>query len=173
MRATVTKSKWWWGWAPEKVERWLEEQELQGYNVVGVGRMGVRFSFIKGSPRQVRYCVDYQTDVAADYRSLYEDDGWELVHESMGWYIWRKPYSGERPEIYTDVDSLVARNNRLITLVGLLALAQVPSISVNWQRIAGQVKGPLIVLQIVVVALLLYAAAQLWAGNRRLKARRG
>jgi len=36
---------------------------------------------------------------------------------SNGWYLWMKHYEGERPEIFTDTQSLIERNNRLIKLL--------------------------------------------------------
>lgn len=104
----------WWGWNPEKVENWLEEMEMKGWNLYKVGVLGLRFIFKKGKSARVRYCADYQSSLVGDqYFNIFKDDGWELAWEGTGWYIWKKLYAEERPSIYTDISSLIERNNRV------------------------------------------------------------
>ena len=134
----MIKKTWflWWGWDPEKVEKWLEEMELRGWNLYNVGTMALNFSFKKGESRKVRYCADYQSEYDENYFNIFEDDGWELVWEGTGWYIWKKPYTDERPAIYTDVNSFVERNNRLFSSLLPIFLWCIPIMTLliipNW-----------------------------------------
>lgn len=106
---------WWWGWKPEKVEDWLEEMELKGWNLYHVDLGSIRFQFKKGETRKLRYCADFQMNTDDQYFKLFADDGWELVWKGTGgWFIWKKSYTNGRPEIYTDSKSLIERNARLI-----------------------------------------------------------
>ncbi|UNC91063.1 DUF2812 domain-containing protein [Candidatus Contubernalis alkaliaceticus] len=115
MKSIKTKWRLWWGWNPEKIECWLEEMEKKGWNLFQVDYLSLRFHFQKGEARQIRYCVDFQTEVDDNYFSLFTDDNWELFREGVGgWYIWRKPYKNEKPDIYTDKASLIDRNSRLL-----------------------------------------------------------
>lgn len=119
-----TSWHWWWGWNPEDIETWLEAMERGGWNLVHVGFLGVRFRFRGGECRQVRYCVDYQNNPDAEYHSLLADDGWHLVWRELGWHLWQKPYVHERPNIFTDMASLVQRNRRLSTVLDACAAAE-------------------------------------------------
>lgn len=115
---TKTLFKSWWGWAPQVIEAWLEEQAAKGWHMVGATFMAMRFRFRQDAPAKVRYCADYQSEDTKNYRQLYQDAGWELVYfGSGGWYIWRKEYTDVRPEIYTDVDSMIDRNKRLLLTI--------------------------------------------------------
>jgi hypothetical protein len=119
-----TLTKWRIGWTrglPERIEEWLESMERKGWHLVRVNLWGWRFRFDHGEPRGVRYCVDFQTEASPEYHNLLADAGWELIYQGGGWYFWRKPYDEERPEIYTDRESLVQRNKRIMSNLGILA----------------------------------------------------
>lgn len=129
MSETMRARKWWWGWEPEKIENWLEEMEAQGWHVdYGMG-IGTTFQFTRGEPRKVRYCADYQNKVTPEYSRIFHDVGWELVYSGMGWYIWGMPYETERPEIYTDMEATIERNNRLMLMLAVICMLQLPVIS--------------------------------------------
>lgn len=123
---TLTKSitKWWWGWNPEKIEDWLEQMDAEGWHLYDATSIGIRFHFMKGESRRVRYCADYQSKIGPEYKAIFQDAGWELVYSGTGWYIWRMEYVGERPDIYTDIDSMIDRNKRLITLLGVITVIE-------------------------------------------------
>jgi len=119
------KTAWrlWWEWSPERVEDWLEEMARKGWVLFQVDFASLRFKFIRGEKTQVRYCTDYQENPSDDYFKLYKDDGWELAWTgTFGWYIWRKPYSRERPSIYTDRETVIKRTKRSIKVTWTLLL---------------------------------------------------
>jgi hypothetical protein len=118
MKDVKTVWHWWWGWNTEKVENWLEEMENKGYNLVKVDFAQVRFSFKKGNVRKMRYCWDYPKNPGDHYFEIFSEDGWESMDNKMGpWFIWRKPYENERPNIYTDTKSLIEKTSRQIRTV--------------------------------------------------------
>ena len=96
-----------------------------GQHVVTVGFAQTVFGFAQGEPRKTRYCVDYQSRPSTEYMTMISDDGWELVDKSAGWLMWRKDYEGERPEIYTDKQSLIDRNRRLLITLSIVASPQI------------------------------------------------
>lgn len=121
---TMTAWFWWAGWAPESVEAWLEEKAAQGWELVRADRLLLRFHFERTEPKTVRVCADFPADPSEEYVALFEDAGWEPVGRSTGWRLWRMEYTGaERPEAFTDLDSLIERNTRLfvIMLVGFIS----------------------------------------------------
>lgn len=160
----------WFGWNPEKAENWLEEMEAKGWNLVKINTLGLRFQFKQGESRKVRYCADYQANVEHQYTKLFEDDGWELVWNDAGWYIWKKYYTEERPSIYTDLTSLVERNNRLALVLAPIIMLLVPvfALLVLTNR-GGGVFGFLFWLYICVFALYGMTFLQIRRFNNKIK----
>lgn len=116
--------KLWWAWEYEKIEKWLEEMEASGLRLVKTRIKGLLFYFEKCTPCKARYCIDYQAKLTPDYIKLIGDDAWELFQVGMGWYILRKEYRDERPDLYTDFEGLIARNKTLLTIVTLCLLVE-------------------------------------------------
>lgn len=100
---------------PASYENWLEEQALQGWHVDQVGQWSsIRMVLRKGIPKRYRYVYDLQAAPRKDYRALYEQFGWDLVGQMSSIYLWRKEYDAERPESFSDTESLRRRNLRLM-----------------------------------------------------------
>lgn len=116
--------KWWWAWNYEEIENWLEKMEAGGLRLVETRCKGVFFYFEKCQPTKARYCVDYQNKLTPEYLTIIYDDGWKLYQLGMGWYILRKEYKEERPELYTDFEGLIARNKSLLTLIIVLTIIE-------------------------------------------------
>ena len=66
----------------------------------------------KGRPRKYRYVFDMQPFPKKDYKQTYEQFGWEFVGQMASAMIWRREYEGERPEAFTDSESLERRGTR-------------------------------------------------------------
>ncbi|MGO4348464.1 DUF2812 domain-containing protein [Paenibacillus sp. MCAF9] len=167
-------TKWWVSWDSEKIERWLEQEEAEGWHLRKVSGNVVRFHFQKGETRKLRYCLDYQMNKDPNYVQLFKEAGWELVYSSAGWYIWRMPYSEVRPEIYSDLDSLIDRNKRILSLLSVVLFAQFPIILINifplqmfnpWSMI-------ILGLYMIVVGLFVYGIIRIVSNNRMLIKRR-
>lgn len=168
MNEIKTAWHWWWGWNPEKIENWLEEMEMDGWNLFKVDFSYIRFKFEKGKSRKVRYCVDYQINVQDNYFELFKEDGWELVDDKIvPWYIWRKSYQDERPSIYTDTKSLIERNNRQIMTVGILVLVELLIFYSAFESASGRIW--LLVLLFMLIVFLGYVTVQLYRYNKKLE----
>ncbi|MFS0862229.1 DUF2812 domain-containing protein [Fredinandcohnia sp. 179-A 10B2 NHS] len=109
----VVKYKFGWMYAPDKLEKWLEEMEEKGFNLKKVGKMGVTFYFSKGEPRKVAYALDYQNLSNESYFRIHQDSGWKKAYSSPSplqkWTLWSCEYrkGEEKPQFYSDKTHLV------------------------------------------------------------------
>ena len=174
MSITKSVTKWWWGWEPEKIEDWLEQMESEGWHLYNATGIGIKFHFTHGEPKKIRYCADYQSSIGPEYKQIFQDTGWELVYSSMGWYIWRMEYVGERPDIYTDIDSLLERNKRLITILGVVAAVEVFAIIITATSGAYDqtISQSLIAAYSVLISFMGYSIYKLLDYNNSLKAKK-
>lgn len=122
MNKTLKIHKWWWAWNYEDVEIWLEQMALQGLMLMDVKGIGTNFYFEKTKPLKCRFCIDFQPRVNKDYLQIIIDDGWEIYPMGFGWYVWCKAYEDERPHLYSDYDSIIQRNNKLLILILLCCI---------------------------------------------------
>jgi hypothetical protein len=166
--------KWWDASESEKISTWLEEMESQGWHLLRITTNGLRFYFEKGAPRKMSYCVDYQQVLKKtdpNYLGIFIDTGWENIYSGAGWYIWRQTYqhSQAKPEIFTDTDTIMERNKRLIGLFLAAIAAQLPFILMN---ISKSYFPPLLIIYIPLFVLLGVCIYRLVATNRKLKAKK-
>ncbi len=116
-RKLIVRRKWFWFYAPDKLETWLEGMEQKGYNLYRINEWGTRFYFLKGTPRRIKIAVDQHISAGGDYYTFHSDCGWQLVHTRHGapssnvsasiWY--RLCDEGEAsPEFYSDRESQLA-----------------------------------------------------------------
>ena len=128
-----TKTVWFsaYRWVvPADYEAWLETLAKQGWNLQRIRQWdSIRMTFHKTEPKQYRYVFDLNAFPKKDYKATYQQFGWEFMGQMASCFIWRKEYTGERPESFTDQDSLTRRNKRvrnavlacfLIALLGLI-----------------------------------------------------
>jgi len=103
---------------PADYEEWFEEQEALGWHVEKIGQWSsIMMTLKKDKPRQYRYVVDMQFSHHKDYIDMYEQFGWEFVGQMASAYVWRKEYTGERPESFTDQENIERRNRRFAIAV--------------------------------------------------------
>ena len=167
----------WFGWHVGRIEEYLEDMALKGWRLEKVAFSQLIFRFVKGEPRKVSYCVDFRPRADMDYKRLFADDGWELLDESVGWLLWSKAYEGERPQIYTDNQSLIDRNKRLIYILIFALIMQVPALTININRMRVEaLTQPLsdamrvfVVFYAIMLFFLILGLIRLIMANRRLK----
>ncbi|UQZ36103.1 hypothetical protein C2I18_22765 [Paenibacillus sp. PK3_47] len=117
-----------WMYSPDKLEKWLEDKERQGWNLYKVGRWGTLFFFSKGSPRRMNYHADYQ--IVADEGSveLHTSAGWTKAYSSPSslqkWTIWRRESAeGEaQTQLYSDKLHLLKHARKIALSYTLLFL---------------------------------------------------
>lgn len=103
---------------PADYEKWFEDQGREGLHPVRVGQWSsIAMRFEKGDPVNYRYVVDMQPAPKKDYKKTYGEFGWEFVGQMASAYVWRRSYSGERPESFSDAQSKKGRNRRFFWAV--------------------------------------------------------
>lgn len=167
----------WWGWDPDKFEAWLEAKAAEGWQLVKADRLLLRFHFRRDVPKKVRICTDYPGNPTPEYRTLFEDAGWELVSERAGWYIWRTEYSGaERPEIFNGVDELIERNQRFLLLYVVALIAQLPFWLLNVNRrlitFTTTASKAFLVFYVLLLLVIIYASIATSTQIAKLKSRK-
>ena len=124
----IHKLKWFWPWQDDAEEVWLRSMSQQGWRLVKIGLLGY-YTFQAGQPADYVYRLDYQTSVKKEtpnYLQLFQDAGWEHVTELASWHYFRKLHQqGEEPQIFTDVDSKIAKYQRLLEALSLPAAMSV------------------------------------------------
>jgi len=120
-KITITKFKWFWTWQDEAEENWLQKMSRRGYHLSSVGLPGF-YTFSVAEPRNYVYRLDYQwfrKKDKAEYLQLFQDAGWEHIGEMSAWQYFRKEVkSTETNEIFTDVESKIAKYRRVLTYLG-------------------------------------------------------
>lgn len=166
-------TRWWSGWQTDKIESWIEKMEAEGWHLVRMSRNATRFEFVKGEPRRIRYGVDYQTTQDDGYRGLFEDAGWELTYEGAGWYVWRKAYGADeaRPEIYSDNQSRIDRNNRMMGMLFLVSFLQLPIILINIPQFRSTAFVWLWIVYLLLFVFIGYGILRLASANSKLRKR--
>lgn len=168
--------KIWWGWDPGRIERYLEDMAAEGWKLMTVEFYQMLFGFISEKPAKTSYCVDYNDKPNAEYLSIIKDDGWELVNKCGGWILWRKDYEGSRPEIFTDVQSLIDRNKRLMIPLLIALVLQIPILRIIFKG-QGYLGSPILTVMIFaiyipLIALLLFGIIMILISNHHLKKNR-
>jgi hypothetical protein len=98
---------------PAEYEAWMEDMEAKGWHLKKIGQWSsVRMVFYRSKPHKYRYVFDMQPFPKKEYTATYEQFGWEFVGQMASAFIWRKEYESERPEAFTDVESLDKRGRR-------------------------------------------------------------
>jgi hypothetical protein len=125
--AMVKKMKIAWQYAPDRLEQWLEAMELQGFNLYRMNKLGIRFYFIKGKPRQMKYAVDFQKNTNPTYFNLNKECGWNLIFTSpwssmQTMTVWSQAYSedGIVPEFYSDAQSRIHHAKKIAITYSLI-----------------------------------------------------
>lgn len=108
---------------PADLERWFEQRAAEGLFAEWIRQWGsLRMTLTRRAPATYRYVVDAQPALPrSDYRTTYEDLGWEYVGQMASIHVWRRAYDGERPEAFTDRVSSTGRNLRFASAAGIAA----------------------------------------------------
>lgn len=103
---------------PAEYENWLEKMAEKGWHVDHIGQWSsICMTFKRGEPKKYRFVYDLQAFPKKDYKATYEQFGWEFVGQMASAFIWRREYTDERPESFTDMESLEKRSKRVAAAV--------------------------------------------------------
>lgn len=158
------KTKWFTAFTnvvPAEYELWFENMEAQGWHIKKIGQWSsIRMAFYRERPRKYRYVVDMQAFPKKDYKETYKQFGWELMGQMASSFIWRKEYEGERPEAFTDPESLEKRGTRTaraasVSMVMFWVIAVVIAIvlAVEYSKMPASTSMQLIILDAFIGAL--------------------
>jgi hypothetical protein len=119
---------------PSDYENWLEQMALQGWHIDRFRQWSsIILVFKRGEPKRYRFVYDPQVSPRKEYIPTYEQFGWEYLGRMASAHFWRMEYEGERPEAFSDSESIVKRNRRTVTAVSVsffIFLAAVLSIGI-------------------------------------------
>lgn len=150
--------KWWKAWNYQKIEEWLEKMEVSGYRLDKVSMSGLVFDFIKTEPQKARYCIDFSSGFSQEYFNVIKDEGWQVFEMGSGWFVFRKEYTDNPPQLYTDYDSLIERNKRLLLILSG-CFTPVFVLPIIWMNISSETNIGFfssILIGIIITALILY-----------------
>lgn len=106
---TMARMRLGWMYAPDRLEQWLEEQELLGWNLYKVSLGGVLFHFSNGRSRTMHYHADYQVIAGEGYVELHQEAGWTKLYSSpfslQKWTLWGREgrhSAGHPDQLYSD-----------------------------------------------------------------------
>lgn len=135
MKSKDTKAVWWSTYkyaAPADWERFMENMAAEGWNIDRIRQSdSFRMVFHKTQPKKYRYVMDLNAFPKKGYRELYEDFGWKFMGRMASIYVWRREYTGERPEAFTDKASLEKRNANVMNVLRALIILMLAGIAVT------------------------------------------
>ncbi len=101
---------------PSDFESWLELMAAKGWHIDSIRQWSsILMTFKRGESKKCRFVYDPQVSPRKEYIATYEQFGWEYLGRMASAHIWRMEYEGERPEAFSDHESLIKRNRRNIT----------------------------------------------------------
>lgn len=113
-----------WIYEPDKLEKWLETMEEKGLNLYNINKLGNTFYFIEGTPKKVRYIVDYEYIAKESSKEIYMQDGWRDIYRTKGsitkYTLWSKEYLENPPEIYTEKEDKVHNAKKILITYSIL-----------------------------------------------------
>ncbi len=163
---------WWWSWNSDKFENYLGEMSKQGWEVESTSAAHTVITFKKTKPQNISYCVDYQNKYTDEYSNIIKDDGWRLISKRVGWVLWAKPYKEEKPAVFTDTQSLIDRNKRLLKFIGVLTIFQVPGFINLFYHFNGTStsRSPMLyILYVGAMSFMVFALFKIHQHNKQLK----
>lgn len=99
---------------PSEFENWLEKKELNGWHIEKLNVFSFfYFTFKKAVSKKYRYVLDINLLPNKDYKEICIQFGLEPIERISNFFIWRQEYFDERPESFSDRDSLMNRNKRI------------------------------------------------------------
>jgi hypothetical protein len=105
---------------PSDYENWLERMAAEGWHINHFRQWNsIVITFMRGEPKKYRFVYDPQVSPRKEYIATYEQFGWEYLGRMASAHFWRMEYEGERPEAFSDQESMVRRNRRTIAAVSV------------------------------------------------------
>jgi hypothetical protein len=105
---------------PSDYENWLERMAEEGWHINRFRQWSsIIMTFKKGPPKRYRFVYDPQVSPSKEYIPTYQQFGWEYLGRMASAHFWRMEYEGQRPEAFSDHESIVKRNRSTIAAVSV------------------------------------------------------
>jgi hypothetical protein len=105
---------------PSDYENWLERMAEEGWHINRFRQWSsIIMTFKKGPPKRYRFVYDAQVSPRKEYIPTYQQFGWEYLGRMASAHFWRMEYEGQRPEAFSDHESIVKRNRSTIAAVSV------------------------------------------------------
>jgi hypothetical protein len=105
---------------PSDYENWLERMAEEGWHINRFRQWSsIIMTFKKGPPKRYRFVYDPQVSPRKEYIPTYQQFGWEYLGRMASAHFWRMEYEGQRPEAFSDHESIVKRNRSTIAAVSV------------------------------------------------------
>ena len=161
-------------WEHEKEEKWLNEMSAAGFQLRGVGFC--TYHFEEGTPGEYIYRLEMLENWPTNYKSvLYikflEETGVEHIGSLIRWVYFRKKADDGSFDIYSDVNSRITHYNRMLLLLGILALANLVNalnVLTSWIRFGGPSTLLIALLCFTIWLLLGYGFVRIHLKKRKL-----
>lgn len=126
----IAIKKWFWAWDFDKEEKWLNEMSAKGLPLVAVSFCN--YIFEDCTPGEFTYRIELLNNWPTHFESqqyirFIEETGAEHIGSVMRWVYFRKKTAQGNFDLYSDFDSRIKHLNRLLTLLGVIACANIPN----------------------------------------------
>ena len=169
---TIRKIQWFWPWQDEQEEAWLRSMSQKGWHLSSMGLPCI-YRFRAGEPRDYVYRLDYQIHKKGDqqdYLQLFHDAGWEHLGQMTAWHYFRKEVEeGEALEIYTDVESKVAKYQRVLAYLAFFVVILIAVSHSIWSDIPYSWWVIFRVIYLLVMGCLIFSIVRLVLKIRQLR----
>lgn len=120
MKNRKTVYKWFWIWAFEKEEMWLNRMANNGWVLDGVGFC--RYKFVQCDPEEYTVRLEMH-HFDKDYIDFMSETGAEYVGRMVQWIYFRKKVSDGEFNIFSDIDSRINQLNRIGKMLSVIGIA--------------------------------------------------
>ena len=110
MTERKTIHKWYWAWAFDAEERWLNAMALEGWALEGVGFCTFRFARCEPGEYVIRLEMHERDDA---YIAFMKSTGAEYVGRVFQWVYFRKKAACGEFDIFSDMDSRISHLARI------------------------------------------------------------
>jgi hypothetical protein len=168
----VRKFRWFWPWQDQQEEVWLTEMSQSGWHLASMAGPAL-YTFERGEPLPYVYRLDWQGQSKRDYVQLFRDAGWELVLGYSGWHYFRKLVRpGEQTEIYTDIDSKIAKYQRVLVYMCTSSALSLPALALLIDRPVTTATRIVTFVMLILFLIVIYIVAGLQGRINQLKNQR-
>ena len=117
MSERKTLTRWFWVWDFDREERWLNEMAMDGWALCGVGFR--RYTFERCEPGAYTVRLEMR-EPDAEYLDFMHEIGAEYLGRVVKWIYFRKRAEYGPFDLFSDLDSRIARMLWVIGIANLL-----------------------------------------------------